>query len=70
MKGSYCPVLKEICSLIYQISCLLQEFVKRYSLLFPRKEIKDLREEMPGILESLRLDPCEYQMGKEKVSDC
>ena len=41
--------------------------MKRYSLLFPRKAIKDLREEMPGILESLRLDQREYQIGKEKV---
>ena len=41
--------------------------MRRYSLLFPRKAMKDLREEMPGILGSLRLDPCEYQIGKEKV---
>ena len=44
--------------------------MKRYSLLFPRKEMKDLREEMPGILESLKLDSREFQIGKEKVSDC
>lgn len=49
---------------------LLQEFVKRYSLLFPRKEVRDVREEMPGILETLKLDPHEFQIGKEKVSGC
>ena len=43
--------------------------MKRYSLLFPRKENEGIREEMPGILESLGLDSREYQMGKEKVSD-
>ncbi|KAJ7385785.1 hypothetical protein OS493_013819 [Desmophyllum pertusum] len=51
----------------YQWRFTFEEFVKRYSLLFPRKEMKAVREEMPVILESLRLDPCEYQMGKEKV---
>lgn len=49
---------------------LLQEFVKRYSLLFPRKEVRDVREEIPGILETLKLDPREFQIGKEKVSGC
>ena len=41
--------------------------MKRYSLLLPQKEDEILREEMPGILESLGLDPGEYQMGREKV---
>ena len=49
--------------------CFNQEFVKRYSLLFPQKENGSLREEMPAILESLGLDPREYQTGKEKVSE-
>ena len=43
--------------------------MKRYSLLFPQKENGSLREEMPAILESLGLDPREYQTGKEKVSE-
>ena len=43
--------------------------MKRYSLLFPHKENGSLREEMPAILESLGLDPREYQTGKEKVSE-
>lgn len=51
----------------YQWRFTFEEFVKRYSLLFPRKDIKDVREEMPGILESLKLNPREFQIGKEKV---
>lgn len=51
----------------YQWRFTFEEFVKRYSLLFPRKEVRDVREEMPGILETLKLDPREFQIGKEKV---
>lgn len=51
----------------YQWRFEFEEFVKRYSLLLPRKENGILREEMPGILDSLGLDPGEYQMGREKV---
>lgn len=51
----------------YQWRFPFQEFVKRYCLLLPQKENGSLREEMPSILESLGLDPREYQMGREKV---
>ena len=52
---------------VYIYIFFYQEFVRRYSLLLPRKENGILREEMPGILDSLGLDPGEYQMGREKV---
>lgn len=51
----------------YQWRFPLEEFLKRYSLLLPQKENGGLREEMPSILESLGLDPREYQIGKEKI---
>ena len=41
--------------------------MKRYSLLFPKIENGDLRDEMPSILESFGLDSREYQLGKQKV---
>ncbi|KAK3742086.1 hypothetical protein QZH41_017546 [Actinostola sp. cb2023] len=50
----------------YQWRFHLEEFVKRYSLLFPRA-INDAKKQICGVLKSLKLDPNEYQIGSSKI---
>ncbi|XP_031570489.1 unconventional myosin-IXa-like [Actinia tenebrosa] len=50
----------------YQWRFHLDEFVKRYSLLFPHV-INDPKKEIASVLKSLKLDPNEYQIGTSKI---
>ncbi|EDO38834.1 predicted protein [Nematostella vectensis] len=50
----------------YQWRFHLEEFVKRYSLLF-QGIITDPHEEIPRVLKTLNLDANEYQIGKTKI---